>query len=203
MPAPHLIAVGVVALAYAMLLLALAAICQRRAMAAMRLIAWQSGALAGAMLALGSSASWPAAVGLAALIVAAKVFLVPRLLRRMPDADASDDRPAVLPTLLLSMALAALAWLVVPLAGPPHFMQRALGTLALAMVLLGLLPTILGRPALARLLGLLAAENGVMLAAGLIPGTGRAILLQMTTLTLISALLWHARRDSIQARPPP
>jgi hydrogenase-4 component E len=150
---------------------------QRRASAAAaRLVAWQGGLLALAA----ASAAWSEAgvrhlwvLALGALL--ARALLLPTLLRlgtgrTRADAlpRAADGTPASAPRvvpLLAGGGLAVLATASILPAGTG--LEPGVGeglALALAILLLGLLAMLLGRGVASGLLGLVAAENGALLA---------------------------------------
>lgn len=109
------------------------------------------------------------------ITLAAKGLVLPcvlrEIVRRFGLARAVERTLPVAPTLLLGVGVIGIAMLVVP-PGPAGGLPlaRADLALALAVVLLGLLVMVSRRTALAQIIGFLAAENGLVLAAIAMPG---------------------------------
>ena len=192
-------------LALLMLLLTVALLSQRSVRVGVRLITAQSAALAlaTALLALAAN-NWPLFL-FAVLMLIAKTLVLPIFLRR--EALLTPDQPgAILPLMLASGALVALAWLATPsLPGGGTItipgLHREIIAPVLGILLVGLMPSLISRPPLARLLGLLAAENGLMLLAIHLPGPIRVFMIQLATFSLVGALL-AGLRAQIGTRAP-
>lgn len=180
----------------AMLVLALALACARSPLFAMRL-----GVAHAVMLALAATAhgmtvgrSTLLAVG---LLVLAKAVALPWLLPG--DARMREDiRP--LPALAMGTLLAVLAWAALP---PAAGVRAAVVPLALAMLVLGILPAVLGQGAARRLLGLLVAADGAVLATLALPDPRYPLLLELGVLGLLGALLLALRRERGAPRAVP
>lgn len=190
-------------LALLMLLLTVALLSQRSVRVGVRLITAQSAALAlaTALLALAAN-NWPLFL-FAVLMLIAKTLVLPIFLRR--EALLTPDQPgAILPLMLASGALVALAWLATPSlpgGGTIPGLHREIIAPVLGILLVGLMPSLISRPPLARLLGLLAAENGLMLLAIHLPGPIRVFMIQLATFSLVGALL-AGLRAQIGTRAP-
>lgn len=183
-----------------MLLLGLAIPCQPGLARAARLASLQSLALAGAVALRALAGGGAPMLALAmlillGLILLGKVILLPRLLAAVPDRPVGR----ALPILALGAAFALLGWIALP----PHAARPADITLAFAMLPAALVPAILGQSAPRRLLGLLAAENGLLLAALRLPDPMHPLVLELAATSLLAALLLAARHDPGAPRAAP
>lgn len=178
----HLLGGGVLLLSFVLLY-------QRRIGAVINAFAVQ-----GALLA--AAAAWQGwvqgAAGLyitAAIAFAAKAVLIPIALRylvgRLGQARAVDAALGIGASLLAAILLVGLSVLVVlPVtAGGAGPLARIDLTIALSVVLLGMLAMIARRNAISQVIGLLSLENGLILAA--VGVTGMPLVLELSTAALV------------------
>lgn len=171
----------------AMLLLALALPCAEAPRTAVRLGMGHAAALGLAAAMEGAAGARPVLLALAALVLG-KALALPWLL---PDAGHVPAGRRRWPLAALGSVLAGLPWIALP---PVAGLRPATVPLALGMLVLGLVPALWGQPAPRRLLGLLVAANGVVLAALGVPG-GAPLLLELGALGLLGALALAGRRE--------
>jgi hydrogenase-4 component E len=129
-----------------------------------------------------------------AITLAAKGVAIPvalhRIVERLRIRRAIDTALGVFPTLILGVALVALAILVVlPTAAQSVALAREDLALALSVVLLGLLMMITRRSALTQVIGFLSLENGLILAAVAVPGLPMVVELSSAVLVLVAAVV--------------
>ncbi len=161
---------AVLVLAAMALFSAFALLAQSRLLAAIHVFAWQ-GLLVAAVAALMGAASGDVNLYVsAAITLALKVLLIPwmlhRLLRRLALERQADPLAHPALTLLAAAAIVVFAdWVAAPVAQFEHSATRNVIAISLAVVLLGLLMMVVRRQALAQVLGFMAMENGLLLAA--------------------------------------
>ncbi len=161
---------AVLVLAAMALFSAFALLAQSRLLAAIHVFAWQ-GFLVAAVAALTGAASGDPHLYLsAAITLGLKVLLIPwmlhRLLRRLSLERQADPLAHPALTLLAAAAIVVFAdWVAAPVAQFEHSATRNVIAISLAIVLLGLLMMVVRRQALAQVLGFMAMENGLFLAA--------------------------------------
>ena len=161
---------AVLVLAAMALFSAFALLAQSRLLAAIHVFAWQ-GFLVAAVAALTGAASRDPHLYLsAAITLGLKVLLIPwmlhRLLRRLSLERQADPLAYPALTLLAAAAIVVFAdWVAAPVAQFEHSATRNVIAISLAIVLLGLLMMVVRRQALAQVLGFMAMENGLFLAA--------------------------------------
>ena len=161
---------AVLVLAAMALFTAFALLAQTRLTAAIHTFAWQ-GALVAAVAALTGRASGDAHLYVSALItLALKVVLIPwmlhRLVRRLALERQADplQHPAL--TLLAGAGIVVFSdWVAEPVAHFDLSATRNVIAISLAIVLLGMLMMVVRRQAVAQVLGFMAMENGLFLAA--------------------------------------
>jgi hydrogenase-4 component E len=149
-----------------MLLLSVGLLTQRRVAAVNALAALQGIVVAAAAAGEGwARGAWQvyllSVVTLAANGIAIP-FLLGRIARRLQIPEAVEAVIGVVPGLLLGLGLVALSLMI----APPGASRME----ALAVLLLGLLLMVARRPAPVSVVGLLSAQNGVLLAATQMPG---------------------------------
>jgi hydrogenase-4 component E len=183
--------------AAAVLALAFAALCRHRIAGLITVYAWQAAALAAA-------AAWQAWLRgsaelfvVAAIALGGKAILLPLALRQVTHpripARSLDPAPAlgVFPSLGLGLALSGLAILAVPTVAAENGAPLREGfALALAALLLGLLLAATRSSAAAQAIGLLAAENGLALAAIGAAGLPFLPVLSLALLALLAATVF-------------
>ncbi|OFW14135.1 MAG: hypothetical protein A3F70_01405 [Acidobacteria bacterium RIFCSPLOWO2_12_FULL_67_14] len=156
--------------ASAMLLVALAMMWRRHVPAYISAFRLQSAALAF----VGAVVAWfgdvPELFLVAALILALKGWIVPRILTRMearrPDARALQPLVNTEMSLLISGALAVAAYeLSRPVAEVVNLPTRGGLPLALALIMVSLFVVVSRRQAIAQIVGFLMLENGIALLA--------------------------------------
>jgi len=188
------------ALGTTMLVLALVIPCQPTLARAARLAALHGAMLAAVILARALAGDGVPFLPLAGLVLLGKVFALPRLLAGIPDRrPAGGFAGSPLGIFAAGTSLAILAWIALP----PLANRLPAITQALAMLAVGLLPTILGHAAPRRLLGLLVAQNGVLLAALALPDPWHPLLLELAATVLLGALLVTARQEPASSRSSP
>lgn len=161
---------AVLVLAAMALFSAFALLAQSRLLSAIHVFAWQ-GALVAAVAALTGAASGDVNLYISAAITfVLKVLLIPwmlhRLVRRLALERQADPLPYPALTLLAGAAIVVFAdWVAAPVAQFEHSATRNVIAISLAIVLLGMLTMVVRRQALAQVLGFMAMENGLFLAA--------------------------------------
>jgi hydrogenase-4 component E len=172
----------------AMLVLSFVLLYQRRLTAMIHVYALQSLVLAAAAAWQGWAQSAPPLYLVALIALAAKGIAIPVALSRI--LDRTNIRPeietafGIFPSIILGLALVALAILVVP----PGALRESL-SFALSVVLLGLLTMIARRNALAQVIGFLSLENGLILAAVGIEGLPLVAELSIAVLVLLACVV--------------
>lgn len=151
-------------------------------------------------VALALGAAWQGAVqgapqlGFVAAVALAKAALAPpalhRVMRRLDTDSATGPATGGLIPLVLGAGLVALAAVAVPAATQAPGRQG--WALALSVVLLGLLVAATRRDAPARAVGLLSAENGLVLALVGAPGMPLAAGLSVASLALAACATFGA-----------
>ena len=157
-------------LAAFLLLIAFAMLSQRRILTLIHLFAWQGAALALATLIVAYSTGQTQLYFSAALTVALKVILIPWVLHRLIDrlnirwdVETLINIPT---TMLIGIGLAIFAFaLATPISQMANTLTRSTLGIALASVLLSFLMMIVRRKAVPQVIGFLAMENGLFLAA--------------------------------------
>jgi hydrogenase-4 component E len=157
-------------LAAVLLLLAFAMLAQRRVLSLIHLFAWQGAALAASTLVVGYATGQTHLYFSAALTVVLKVVLIPWVLHRLIDQlNVRWDIETLLnipTTMLAGIGLAIFAFaLATPISQMASTITRATLGIALASVLLSFLMMIVRRKAVPQVIGFLAMENGLFLAA--------------------------------------
>ena len=157
-------------LAALLLLIAFAMLAQRRILTLIHLFAWQGAALAASTFIVAYSTGQDHLYFSAVLTVALKVILIPWVLHRLIDrlnirwdVETLINIPT---TMLLGIGLAIFAFaLAAPISQMADTLTRSTLGIALASVLLSFLMMIVRRKAVPQVIGFLAMENGLFLAA--------------------------------------
>ena len=157
-------------LAAFLLLLAFAMLSQRRILTLIRLFAWQGAALAASTLIVAYSTGQTHLYFSVALTVMLKVILIPWALHRLIDrlyvrwdVETLINIPT---TMLVGIALVIFAFaLATPISQMASTLTRSTLGIALASVLLSFLMMIVRSKAVPQVIGFLAMENGLFLAA--------------------------------------
>jgi len=157
-------------LAALLLLIAFAMLSQRRILTLIHLFAWQGAALAAATFIVAYSTGQDHLYFSAVLTVVLKVILIPWVLHRLIDllnirwdVETLINIPT---TMLLGIGLAIFAFaLAAPISQMADTLTRSTLGIALASVLLSFLMMIVRRKAVPQVIGFLAMENGLFLAA--------------------------------------
>jgi hydrogenase-4 component E len=157
-------------LAAFLLLLAFAMLSQRRILSLIHLFAWQGVALAASTLIVAYSTGQTHLYFSAALTVLLKVILIPWVLHRLIDqlqvrwdVETLINIPA---TMLIGIGLVIFAFaLAAPISEMANTLTRATLGIAMASILLSFLMMIVRRKAVPQVIGFLAMENGLFLAA--------------------------------------
>jgi hydrogenase-4 component E len=157
-------------LAAVLLLLAFAMLAQRRALPGEEMDQRQHAALATSTLVVGYATGQTHLYFSAALTVVLKVILIPWVLHRLIDQlNVRWDIETLLnipTTMLIGIGLAIFAFaLATPISQMASTITRATLGIALASVLLSFLMMIVRRKAVPQVIGFLAMENGLFLAA--------------------------------------
>lgn len=131
----------------------------------LRLFRAQSLLLALSATAIGLLAGKPSLLAVAAVVVALKVWLIPRVLGRiaagLPVRPIAPGRSTGL-TLLVAGALVVIAYVIMlPVTAASRLPTGQAIPLAFAMALIGLFVCVTGQDALGHVLGFLMFENGV------------------------------------------
>lgn len=184
----HLIGGGVLLASFLLLY-------QRRVLALIGVLAAQGALVALAAAWLGLLRGEAQLFATAAIIAAVKAALVPLLLRaivRRLDLDrAVETALPVGGSLALGVGLVALSVLVVlpATAGSAGVLARADMAMALSVLLLGILMMATRRTAIPQVVGLIAVENGLLLAAIAIAGLPLLLEIAIAVLVLVLALV--------------
>ena len=157
-------------LAAFLLLIAFAMLAQRRILTLIHLFAWQGAALTVSTLVVASSTGQTHLYFSAALTLVLKVILIPWVLHRLIDrlnirwdVETLINIPT---TMLIGIGLAIFAFaLATPISQMANTLTRSTLGIALASVLLSFLMMIVRRKAVPQVIGFLAMENGLFLAA--------------------------------------
>ena len=157
-------------LAALLLLIAFAMLSQRRILTLIHLFAWQGAALAASTFIVAYSTSQDHLYFSAVLTVVLKVILIPWVLHRLIDRlNVKWDVETLInipTTMLAGIALAIFAFaLAAPISQMADTLTRSTLGIALASVLLSFLMMIVRRKAVPQVIGFLAMENGLFLAA--------------------------------------
>ena len=157
-------------LAALLLLIAFAMLAQRRILTLIHLFAWQGAALAASTFIVAYSTGQDHLYFSAVLTVALKVILIPWVLHRLIDLlNIKWDVETLInipTTMLLGIAVAIFAFaLAAPISQMADTLTRSTLGIALASVLLSFLMMIVRRKAVPQVIGFLAMENGLFLAA--------------------------------------
>ena len=181
----HLLGGGVLLLSFVMLY-------QRRIGAVINAFAVQGAVLAAAAAWQGWVQDAPGLYITAAIAFGAKAVAIPLafrlLLGRLGQHKAVETAPGMGATLAAAIGLVGLAVLVVlPVtAGGATPLARVDLTIALSVVLLGMLAMIARRNAISQVIGLLSLENGLILAA--IGVVGMPLVVELSTAALVLML---------------
>jgi len=157
-------------LAAFLLLIAFAMLSQRRILTLIHLFAWQGVALAASTFIVAHSTGQTHLYFSAALTVLLKVMLIPWVLHRLIDrlnvkwdVETLINIPA---TMLVGIGLAIFAFsLATPISQMASTLTRSTLGIAMASILLSFLMMIVRRKAVPQVIGFLAMENGLFLAA--------------------------------------
>ena len=172
----------------AMLVLSFVLLYQRRLTAMIHVYALQSLVLAAAAAWQGLAQGATPLYLVALIALAAKGVAIPIALRRILDRAnirrEIETALGIFPSIILGLALVALAILVVP----PGGLRESLA-FALSVVLLGMLTMIARRNALAQVIGFLSLENGLILAAVGIEGMPLVAELSIAVLVLLACVV--------------
>jgi hydrogenase-4 component E len=157
-------------LAALLLLIAFAMLAQRRILTLIHLFAWQGAALAASTFIVAYSTGQDHLYFSAVLTVVLKVILIPWVLHRLIDRlNVKWDVETLInipTTMLLGIGLAIFAFaLAEPISQMADTLTRSTLGIALASVLLSFLMMIVRRKAVPQVIGFLAMENGLFLAA--------------------------------------
>jgi len=157
-------------LAALLLLIAFAMLSQRRILTLIHLFAWQGAALAASTFIVAYSTGQDHLYFSAVLTVVLKVILIPWVLHRLIDSlNVKWDVETLInipTTMLLGIGLAIFAFaLAEPISQMADTLTRSTLGIALASVLLSFLMMIVRRKAVPQVIGFLAMENGLFLAA--------------------------------------
>jgi hydrogenase-4 component E len=181
----HLLGGGVLLLSFVMLY-------QRRIGAVINAFAVQGALLAAAAAWQGWVQDAPGLYVTAAIAFGAKAVAIPLAFRlligRLGQHKAVETAPGIGATLAAAIGLVGLAVLVVlPVtAGGATPLARVDLTIALSVVLLGMLAMIARRNAISQVIGLLSLENGLILAA--IGVVGMPLVVELSTAALVLML---------------
>jgi hydrogenase-4 component E len=175
-----------------MLLLSFVLLYQRRVGAVISALAAQGAILAAAAAWQGYMQSAPQLYLTALIALGAKAVLIPlalrALIRRLDLDRAVETAFGIGPSLVAGVALVALAILVVlPITAGAKALTREDLALALSVVLLGMLMMITRRNAILQVVGLMAMENGLILAA--VGVAGMPLVVELSTAALVMMLL--------------
>jgi len=157
-------------LAAFLLLIAFAMLSQRRILTLIRLFAWQGAALAASTAIVAGSTGQTHLYFSAALTVLLKVILIPWVLHRLIDklqvrwdVETLINIPT---TMLIGIGLVIFSFaLATPISQMASTLTRSTLGIALASVLLSFLMMIVRSKAVPQVIGFLAMENGLFLAA--------------------------------------
>lgn len=160
----------VLVLAALALFTAFAVLGQARLLSAIHAFAWQGALVAAVTLAVAVADAAPELYLSAALTFSLKALLIPwmlhRLVRRLGLSRHLDRPRHPLLSTLAAVAMVMFSyWLVLPLVQSSPAFTRNIVAISLAVVLIGLLTLVVRRQAVAQVLGFMAMENGLFLAA--------------------------------------
>jgi hydrogenase-4 component E len=181
----------------AALLLSFALLYQRRVTAVINIYAMQGLVLAAAAAWQGWSQGAPHLYVTALIALVAKGVVIPvalhRIVVRLNIHRQIETTLGIFPSMILGVALVALSISVVlptTSAAQAHTLTREDLTLALSVVLLGLLMMITRRNALTQVVGFLSLENGLILAAVGIEGMPLVVELSSAVLVLLAFVVF-------------
>jgi hydrogenase-4 component E len=183
----HLLGAGVLVLSFMLLY-------QRRISAVISTYATQALVLTAAAAWQGWVQQAPQLYVTACITLLVKGFLLPvalhRMVRRLAIHRAVETALGIFPSMLLGVALVALAILVVlPTTLASQALTREDLALALSVVLLGVLMMITRRNALTQTIGFLSLENGLILGAVGVSGMPLVVELSVAVLVLVAFTL--------------
>jgi hydrogenase-4 component E len=179
----------------AVLVLSFGLLYQRRVPAVVNIYAAQA-------IMLAAAAAWQGyAQGEAQLYITALITLAAKgvaipfalhiVIRRLDVRRSIDVALGIFPSMLLGVALVALAILVVlPVTLQSQTLTREDLALALSVVLLGLLVMITRRTALTQVIGFMSRENGLILAAVSVAGMPLIVELSVAVLILVASVVF-------------
>jgi len=181
-------------LAGLVLLCSFALLYQRRAEALLGALALQGALLAAAAAWQGWAQGAPQLYATALIALVAKGALIPlalaRVMRRLGTGGEVEPALGVGPSMILGVALVALALLVaLPVASGASALAREDLGVALGVALLGMLVMITRRNAVSQVVGLMSLENGVVLAAVGVRGMPLVVELSTAGLVLVVAVV--------------
>jgi hydrogenase-4 component E len=184
----HLLGAGVLVLSFALLY-------QRRVTSVISTYAMQAVVLAAAAAWQGWVQDSAHLYVTALIALCAKGVAIPLALRgivrRLRIHRSVDPALGVFPTMALGVGLATLAILVVlPTTVESGTLTREDVALALSVVLLGLLMMITRRSALTQVVGFMAMENGLILAAVGLPGMPLIVELSVAVLVMLAFVVF-------------
>ena len=178
----------------AVLVLSFVLLYQRRLRAVINTYALQAVALAAAAAWQGWVQQAPELYITAAITLTVKGFVLPvalhRIVRRLAIHRAVEPALGVFPSMVMGVALVALAILVVlPTTLAAQALTREDLALSLSVVLLGVLMMITRRNALTQTIGFLSLENGLILGAVGVSGMPLVVELSIAVLVLVAFTL--------------
>jgi hydrogenase-4 component E len=178
----------------AVLVLSFGLLCQRRIGAMINLYALQALLLAAATAWQGQAQGAPELFLAALIALGAKGIAMPLALhgivRRLRMHRAVATALGVFPGMVIGVALVMLAILVVlPTPLQSQALTREDLALALPVVLLGLLMMVTWHDSLARVIGFLSLENGLILAAVGVAGMPMVVVLSVAVLVLLAGIV--------------
>ena len=181
----------------AALMLSFALLYQRRILAVINIYAVQALTLAAAAAWQGWSQDAPHLYVTALIALVAKGVVIPialhRIVLRLKIHREIETTLGIFPSMILGVALVALSISVVlpsTSAAQTHTLTREDLTLALSVVLLGMLMMITRRNALTQVVGFLSMENGLILAAVGIEGMPLVVELSVAVLVLVAFVVF-------------
>jgi hydrogenase-4 component E len=180
-----------------MLLLSFALLSQRRVVATIDTYAFQSVTLAVAACWQGWVQNEPSLYLTGAIAFVAKAVIIPimlrRAVRRLQLGGAVDPGLGVFASMALGVALVALSIMVVlPTTIQAQALTREDLSFALSVVLLGLLMMITRRTVFTQVIGFMAMENGLILAAVGVAGMPLVVELSVAVLVLVAFVVFGA-----------
>jgi hydrogenase-4 component E len=201
----HMIGTAVLVLSFALLF-------QRRITALIHIYALQAMVLTAAACWQGYVQDAPALYLTALITLAAKALAIPallhRIVRRLAIHRTVETALGVFASMVLGVALVALSISVVmPTTLQEQTLTREDLSLALSVVLLGMLVMITRRNAITQVVGFMSLENGLILAAVGVVGMPLVVELAVAVLVMVAAVVFgifffriRERFDSLDAR---